>query len=125
MSMLSLGVAFWFCTAVLIVCFMIHILCQNHKLRTEKILSDERISRIFYNSVTRKYRQTKRKSMDPIDAFAAINSAKGSFEAFERIYTGTTLGEIIGTTSDGVTLDGMNDVLSQQEEILRQRLPSV
>jgi hypothetical protein len=123
-SILNLGVAFWFFTAVLIVCFMVHIMCQNHKLRTEKELSQEQITRMFYNSVTRKLRKTQRKDIDLMDAYATINSAKGSFEVFERIYneSSPSLASIIGTTSDGLTLDSMHYTLSQQEDFLRAKI---
>jgi hypothetical protein len=125
--MLSLAAAFWFFTAVMIVCFIVHVCCENRKLKTKDKINDERISRMFYNSVTRKLRQSKRKSQDVLDALLIVSSARGSFEAFERIFAdgnsdGQSLAQILVTNSDGLTLDKMNDMLSQQEDFLRSKL---
>jgi hypothetical protein len=105
-----------FLTAVIIVCFVVHIICQNHKFHKEQIISSEKISRLFDHLVVRRARQAKH-CTEWNEGFSMNCMARGSFETFERIYDGSnpSLGEILG-----MELDLINDRLLKHEDILRQ-----
>jgi len=110
-----------FVTIVIIVCFVVHIICQNHKFHKEQMISAEKISRLFDHLVVRRARQAKTSS-EWLEAFTQNCTARGAFEALERIYDGTnpSLAEVIG-----VQLDVVSDNLIKQEDFLRESVPKM
>ncbi len=108
-------VVVFFLTAVVFVCFVVHVICQNHKFHKEQVRTTERISRIFDHLVVRRARQSKT-CTEWVEAIHMNSMARGAFEAIERIYEGSNppLSEILN-----LELDVIHDSLLRQEDNLR------
>lgn len=107
-----------FLMSVVIVSFMVHILCQNHKLHREKQLSGEKISRLFDHAVVRPARQARAAECH-LEAYGLNCTARGAFDTFERIYEGCnpSLAEIVG-----LELDVIHDSLLKHEDQMRANI---
>lgn len=105
-----------FLITVIMVCFVVHIMCQNHKLNKEKLITAEKISRLFDHLVVRPARQSKT-SEKWMDSYGLNCMARGALQAFDRIYEGSaySLSEILG-----LELDIINDTLLKHEDVLRE-----
>jgi len=108
-----------FMTTVVIVCFVVHVVCQNHKFQKEQIISSEKISRLFDHLVVRRARQAKSCS-EWMEAYNLNSMARGAFEVFERVYDNTnpSLADVLG-----MDLGLINDGLLKKEDDLRERMP--
>lgn len=105
-----------------IVSIFVHILCRDYKILNEKKKDEERISRIFYNLVTRKVKNAQRENLSLVDKYQYIASASGACEALSRIFSGSTpsLSEIISSKSeDGISWETMMEILGKHEDFLR------
>jgi len=120
MSSINLATAFWFLTAVIIVSFLVHILCHDRKLKAENEISKERVSKMFYNTVTRKFKKAKSKNVTVLEAFTLTCAAQGALEAFERFYG--DISSLISSPENELTRDQMSNSISEFEDFLRTQI---